>query len=88
MVLTGVLFVVFLAGTITAAFVAGAVAWLVRHPVRGRPWAYARPAQRMSARAALDRHPAGRAWVKGPDDDPEFLQALDRIIRGGASPGE
>jgi len=37
---------------------------------------------------AVARHPAGRARVtaahaaaKGPDDDPEFLRALDRAIR-------
>ncbi len=38
---------------------------------------------------ALARHPAGRARVtnaggpapKGPDDDEEFLRALDRVIR-------
>jgi len=36
---------------------------------------------------AVARHPAGRARAagrpKGPDDDPEFLRALDRVIRGG-----
>ena len=38
---------------------------------------------------AIARHPAGRERVtgpravrKGPDDDPEFLRALDRAIRG------
>jgi hypothetical protein len=41
---------------------------------------------------AVARHPAGRARIfdagaarrppKGPDDDPEFLRALDRTIRG------
>ena len=38
---------------------------------------------------AIARHPAGRgkaadghAAAKGPDDDPEFLRALDRVIRG------
>jgi hypothetical protein len=38
---------------------------------------------------AVARHPAGRARAadttrlpKGPDDDPEFLRALDRVIRG------
>lgn len=38
---------------------------------------------------AVARHPAGRARAtdvsrapKGPDDDPEFLSALDRVIRG------
>ena len=41
---------------------------------------------------AVARHPAGRARVadtglaapKGPDDDPEFLRALDRAIRGNS----
>ena len=38
---------------------------------------------------AVARHPAGRARMadaarrpKGPDDDPEFLRALDQVIRG------
>jgi peptidoglycan/LPS O-acetylase OafA/YrhL len=38
---------------------------------------------------AVARHPAGRArstdpyrGPKGPDDDPDFLRALDRAIRG------
>jgi hypothetical protein len=44
-----------------------------------------------AAAAAIARHPATRsvqgerpAWVvpKGPDDDPEFLSHLDRLIRG------
>ena len=41
---------------------------------------------------AVARHPAGRARAadagragpKGPDDDPEFLRALDRAIRGNS----
>ncbi len=45
---------------------------------------------------AVARHPAGRARVadagqgtpKGPDDDPEFLRALDRVIRGNSQAGE
>jgi hypothetical protein len=45
---------------------------------------------------AVARHPAGRARVadtgraapKGPDDDPEFLRALDRAIRGNSQAGE
>ena len=45
---------------------------------------------------AVARHPAGRARVTGvsrgvppgPDDDPEFLRALDRRIRGGRQAGE
>jgi hypothetical protein len=42
------------------------------------------------------RHPAGRARAadpgravpRGPDDDPEFLRALDRAIRGSFQAGE
>ena len=44
---------------------------------------------------AVARHPAGRARMadigraapapRGPDDDPEFLRALDRAIRGNSS---
>ncbi len=45
---------------------------------------------------AVARHPAGRARVtgsahaapKGPDDDPAFLRALDRVIRGNYQAGE
>ena len=41
---------------------------------------------------AVAHHPAGRArvtaWPKGPDDDPEFLRALDRAIRGNSQAGE
>ncbi len=44
---------------------------------------------------AVARHPAGRARAaeairhpKGPDDDPEFLRALDRVIRGTSGADE
>ncbi|MGH7735015.1 MAG: PLD nuclease N-terminal domain-containing protein, partial [Gemmatimonadales bacterium] len=46
---------------------------------------------------AVARHPAGRARAahdvgrgtpKGPDDDPEFLRALDRAIHGNSQAGE
>ena len=45
---------------------------------------------------AVARHPAGRAKAadpgpvaaKGPDDDPEFLRALTRAIRGNSQAGE
>ena len=42
---------------------------------------------------AVARHPAGRArgsattMPAGPDDDPEFLRALDRAIRGNSQAG-
>jgi hypothetical protein len=50
-----------------------------------------------AADEAVARHPAGRSrnagsagWAapKGPDDDREFLLALDRVIRGSAGTGE
>jgi hypothetical protein len=44
---------------------------------------------------AVARHPAGRARTldparepKGPDDDPDFLRALDRVIRGSYEAGD
>jgi peptidoglycan/LPS O-acetylase OafA/YrhL len=42
---------------------------------------------------AVARHPAGRARAagsapKGPDDDPDFLRALDRAIRNSYEPDE
>ena len=42
---------------------------------------------------AVARHPAGRARIlgatvpRGPDDDPDFLRALDRAIRGNSQAG-
>jgi phospholipase D-like protein len=42
---------------------------------------------------AVARHPAGRAKTpgatapRGPDDDPAFLRALDRAIRGNSQAG-
>jgi hypothetical protein len=52
---------------------------------RGRRWT--------DADDAVARHPAGRARPsgamvpRGPDDDPEFLRALDRAIRGNSQAG-
>ena len=52
---------------------------------RGRRWT--------DADDAVARHPAGRARTSGamvpmgPDDDPEFLRALDRAIRGNSQAG-
>ena len=45
---------------------------------------------------AVARHPAGRAMTadparatpKGPDDDPDFLRALNRAIHGNSQAGE
>jgi hypothetical protein len=64
----------------------------------GRVWRRARPSwppRGPSADDALRRHPAGRARhggpdgpdhpqpVIGPDDDPEFINALEWLVRGG-----
>ena len=54
---------------------------------------YFRGGQWTGADEAVARHPAGRARTsggvvpKGPDDDPEFLRALDRAIRGNSQAG-
>lgn len=57
---------------------------------------YFRSQRWTAADDAVARHPAGRSRVagsgpgnghgvpKGPDDDPEFLRALDRAIRGNS----
>jgi hypothetical protein len=68
------------------------------------PWDAESPDDESSFRAerwtdaddAVARHPAGRARgtdaalkaPKGPDDDPDFLRALDRVIRGNFQTGE
>jgi hypothetical protein len=54
---------------------------------------YFRSGRWTDADAAVARHPAGRARIpgatvpRGPDDDPEFLRALDRAIRGNSQAG-
>jgi hypothetical protein len=59
----------------------------------GRVWRRTRPSwppRGPSADDALRRHPAGRARqeagypgpVIGPDDDPEFINALEWLVRG------
>jgi peptidoglycan/LPS O-acetylase OafA/YrhL len=89
---------------IAATFIGGALAWLiVRQPVRAaaRPnWDGGdglddEDLRWTGADDAVARHPAGRArsggparLPKGPDDDPEFLSALDRVIRGSFEAGE
>lgn len=64
---------------IAVTFIGGALAWLVvRRPAR-ECWT--------AADDAAARHPAGRAKVtdpaapKGPDDDRDFLRALEQAIR-------
>jgi hypothetical protein len=57
---------------------------------------YSRTERWTDADDAVARHPAGRARMadtgraapKGPDDDPEFLRALDRAIHGNSQAGE
>ena len=60
----------------------------------GRVWRRSRsywPPRGPAADDALRRHPAGRARheagypgpVIGPDDDPEFINALEWLVRGG-----
>jgi peptidoglycan/LPS O-acetylase OafA/YrhL len=88
---------------IALTFIGGAIAWLiVREPVRypytptarRDPDDRFRPGRWTDADNALARHPAGRARVadtarpRGPDDDPEFLRALDRAIHGNSQAGE
>ena len=58
----------------------------------GRMWRRTRPPRppgppALSHDDAVRRHPAGRALgyprpVIGPDDDPEFIDALEGLIRG------
>ena len=53
---------------------------------------YFRPERWTDEDEAVARHPAGRARMadtgrgapRGPDDDPDFLRALDRAIRGNS----
>ncbi len=57
---------------------------------------YFRPERWTDEDDAVARHPAGRARMahtgragpRGPDDDPEFLRALDRAIHGNWQAGE
>ena len=88
---------------ITLTFVGGAVAWLIVRETVRHPSAlltplpdpgddYFRAERWTDADDAVARHPAGRARVaaarpKGPDDDPEFLRALGRAIRGNSQAG-
>lgn len=73
---------------IAATFIVGAIGWLLARSASRRPWAAVGPVDWTAAEASLARHPAGRyrqaplPAPKGPDDDPEFLRTLDRIIKG------
>ena len=86
---------------VALTFVVGAAAWLLLgRAVRGsatvsRPPRYRGDADRTFHQGRADqrtalarsRHPAGRGRPVGPDDDPEFLRALDHLIRGHRDPG-
>ena len=65
----------------------------------GRVWRRARPPSHAGSPAADDalrRHPAGRGRHEagypgpaiGPDDDPEFINALEWLVRGGEADEE
>jgi hypothetical protein len=80
---------------IAVTFFLGALAWMITRKLwrpRFRPLA---PAEEYLAAEALARHPASRsgghrgpAVPVGPDDDPEFLRMLDRLISGGFDSSE
>jgi hypothetical protein len=80
---------------IAVTFVLGAVAWMIARKLwrpRFRPLT---PADEYLAAEALARHPASRTGghpgpsaLVGPDDDPEFLRMLDRLISGGFDSSE
>ena len=120
MFLSGVLFVLFLAGcwlycltdaaltpasafpglrkqvwiaVISVTFVLGAAAWVIARR-RSRS---AKAVDLLLASEALARHPASRSRLAdpsfralpiGPDDDPEFLQMLGRLISGTSDSSE
>lgn len=83
---------------IALTFIVGAIAWVIeRRRIRHWPSAAARYQAfhgndwPTPMAAAIARHPATRSLEadqptrtipKGPDDDPEFLSHLDRLIRG------
>jgi hypothetical protein len=87
--------VTFIAATFVIGAIAWVIA---RRRARGRHWPRPatyhqaiRDADWPPMAAAIARHPATRSvqaelpvWTapKGPDDDPEFLSHLDRVIRG------
>jgi hypothetical protein len=83
---------------IATTFTVGATAWvLTRSERHARARSRAQDARQAAtaAGAALGRHPASQGrkqprWTApiGPDDDPEFLRMLDRLISGTPDPGE
>ena len=76
---------------IAVTFILGAITWVI---ARQRWRAHGRRASAAHAEA-LARHPATRSGggparrnAIGPDDDPEFLRLLDRLISGASDSGE
>ena len=93
-----VISVTFIAGAVAWLIVRGPVrgpaASLAPAPHPDDPGgSYFRSGRWTDADDAVARHPAGRARTsggvvpKGPDDDPEFLRALERAIRGNSQAG-
>lgn len=77
---------------IVLTFILGAIAWYITRKLwRIRYW----PASPAGPADALARHPASRSRNTprrtapiGPDDDPEFLRMLDRLISGSSDSTE
>jgi hypothetical protein len=76
---------------IAVTFILGAIAWVIAR----KWWRTRHRPLRPAAAEALARHPAsqsrnmpGRAAPIGPDDDPEFLLMLDRLISGTSDSSE
>ena len=81
---------------IAVTFIGGALAWLMVRQSARRSSSPVTSAPRwdLDEPDAVVRHLIDWAWVtgpqaapKGPDDDPEFLSALDRAIEGNSADG-
>lgn len=86
---------------VVALLMGATLAWLVTGRALRQPRHLSAPG--LDAQAALRRHPAGRArWADpddlppqadeitrplGPDDDQDFIDELERQLRGGTDPG-
>jgi hypothetical protein len=81
---------------IAVTFILGAIAWIIARKLRrARRGHQAATNAGPLATAAGGGHPAALprdrprpAVPIGPDDDPEFLRMLDRLISGTSDPGE
>jgi hypothetical protein len=95
-----VLLAAYCALLVVALLMGATLAWLVAGRALRQPRRLS--AHGVDAQAALRRHPAGRArWADpappesrpeaapplGPDDDQDFIDQLERQLRGGADPG-